>query len=81
VRQSNDKFANNQTVKTTNYQRLEKLEETITRLKEYHFEQQQKYEEIAAAIVKRELERRENMRTNKNKNSNTVLNEQVKRRN
>jgi chromosome segregation ATPase len=81
LHQSNDKFANNQTLKATNFQRLEKLEETITKLKEYHCEQQQKYEEIAAAIVKRELERREKMKINNNNNSNTVLNEQVKRRN
>ena len=79
LRQANGKFDSNQQLKATNYKRLENIEKTITDLKVYHCEQQKQYEEKSVEIIKRELERREKIKAN-NTNTNTVSNEQVKRR-
>ncbi|CAF1990555.1 unnamed protein product [Rotaria magnacalcarata] len=44
LRQSNDMLAANETVKMANYERLEKLEKSMTELKMYHCNLQKKYQ-------------------------------------
>ena len=81
LRESNQRTGTNQEQRVAHYQRLENLEETITKLKEHHCELQQKYEEKSTALARQELERREKIKASNSNVNQTVLTEHTKRRN